>query len=54
VYGLGSYRGRDFGPIRESQEGQTQAAFINLMREFGVSMEDALNFPPLIRGFWGE
>jgi hypothetical protein len=52
VYGLGVSAGREFGPVSEGDE--ARAAYLALMAEFGVSEADALNFPPFVRGFWGE
>lgn len=54
VYGLGSVVGRAFGPVSESDEDKTQAAYLALMRAFGVAPADARNYPPFVRGFWGE
>ena len=54
VYGLGASGGREFGPISESDVDKTRAAYLELMDAFGVAAADALNFPPFVRGFWGE
>ena len=54
VYGLGSSGGRAFGPVTESDGDKTRAAYLELMGAFGVAPADALNFPPFVRGFWGE
>jgi hypothetical protein len=54
VYGLGSSGGREFGPVSESDGDKTRTAYLALMDSFGVSQADALNFPPFVRGFWGE
>ena len=54
VYGLGSSGGSVFGPISESGRESARAAYLELMGAFGVSEADALNFPPFVRGFWGE
>lgn len=54
VYGLGSSNGREFGPIRESDLDKVRSAYLELMGAFGVVPADALNFPPFVRGFWGE
>jgi hypothetical protein len=54
VYGLGSSGGRAFGPVSESARDTTRAAYLELMGAFGVAEADALNFPPFVRGFWGE
>ncbi|MEZ6143416.1 MAG: hypothetical protein R3B84_22845 [Zavarzinella sp.] len=54
VYGMGLWQGRAFGPVSESIRNSPRAAFLELMGEFGVAEADALNFPPFIRGFWGE
>jgi len=54
VYGLGVSGGRAFGPVAESDDDKTRAAYLELVGEFGVAEADALNFPPFVRGFWGE
>lgn len=54
VYGLGASGGRAFGPVAESNGDKTRAAYLELMGAFGVAEADALNFPPFVRGFWGE
>jgi hypothetical protein len=54
VYGLGSRGGYSFGPLEESARDSVEAAYTGLMGEFGVTVEDALRFPPFVRGFWGE
>ena len=54
VYGLGSARGRPFGPVKEDDQGTVEAAYIGLMEQFGVPAEVALQFEPFRRGYWGE
>lgn len=54
VYGLGAVNGREFGPVGEWDGDKTRAAYLKLMGAFGVAEADALNFPPFVRGFWGE
>ena len=54
VYGLGSSGGRAFGPVGESARDTTRAAYLELMGALGVAEADAINFPPFVRGFWGE
>jgi hypothetical protein len=54
VYGLGLSGGRAFGPVAESDGDKTRAAYLELMGAFGVAEANALNFPPFVRGFWGE
>jgi hypothetical protein len=54
VYGLGSSGGREFGPVRETDADKARGAYLWLMGEFGMAPADALNFPPFVRGFWGE
>ena len=54
VYGLGLSGGREVGPIAESDDDRTRAAYLELMGVFGVAEANALNFPPFVRGFWGE
>lgn len=53
VSGLGSRKGRPFGAIEESTQDKVVAAYTNLMGAFGVSAEDAMHFPPFVRGLWG-
>ena len=52
VHGRGVRGGREFGPIREDRD--AKAAFLFLMRSFGIEDADALDFAPFHRGFWGE
>jgi hypothetical protein len=54
VYGLGSHRGRRFGPVKEDEHGAVEAAYTGLMEQFGVPAEVALQFEPFRRGYWGE
>lgn len=54
VYGLGVSGSKQFGPVGESDVESARAAYLGLMSEFGVDKADALNFPPFVRGFWGE
>jgi hypothetical protein len=54
VYGFGCRGGRAFGPVEEYARGAVVEAYTGLMEQFGVSAEDALRFPPFVRGFWGE
>ncbi|MBP3960753.1 hypothetical protein J8F10_36490 [Gemmata sp. G18] len=54
VYGLGSSAGRAFGPVDESGRDTVEPTYLELMSAFGVASADALNFPPFVRGFWGE
>jgi hypothetical protein len=54
VYGLGSAGGGGFGPVGESARDKVRASYLGLMGAFGVAEADALNFPPFVRGFWGE
>ncbi|MGL6073963.1 MAG: hypothetical protein ACRC8S_07365 [Fimbriiglobus sp.] len=54
VYGLGSSGGQAFGPVSESAHDKVQAAYLSLMAAFGLAEADALDFPPFVRGFWGE
>lgn len=54
VYGFGSKNGTVFGPVREDARDAVEAAYTDLMEWFGVASAAALNFPPFVRGFWGE
>lgn len=54
VYGLGSWAGVPFGPITEDDASKTEAAYLRLMEQFGVTAEDALRFEPFTRGYWGK
>ena len=54
VYGLGVREDTAFGPVEESDVTKTKQVYLTLMNEFGVSPDDALRFPPFVRGFWGE
>ena len=54
VSGLGAREGRPFGVIEESARDKVVAAYTGLMSAFGVSAEDAMQFPPFVRGFWGK
>jgi hypothetical protein len=54
VYGLGSSGGRAFGPVGGTADDKVREAYLELMGAFGVVPADALNFPPFVRGFWGE
>lgn len=54
VYGFGWHCGTAFGPIQEDARDAVEAVYTGLMGRFGVAAADALNFPPFIRGFWGD
>ncbi|QDV38801.1 hypothetical protein [Tautonia plasticadhaerens] len=62
VFGLGRRGSRDFGPIEEddelgknpAEERPTSRASLDLMAAFGVAEEDARDFAPFRRGYWGE
>jgi hypothetical protein len=54
VYGVGASGGREFGPVSGSDFDKARAAYLELMGAFGIAPADALDFPPLTRGFWGE
>ena len=54
VFGLGVAAGVPFGPVEESARGLVEAAYTQVMGQFGVSAEAALNFVPFERRFWGE
>jgi len=54
VYGMGVSGGVSFGPVEESDRATVEAAFTQVMGQFGVDPQAALNFAPFERGFWGE
>jgi hypothetical protein len=54
VYGLGARYGEPFGPIEESNFAATEAAYVGLMAQFGLSAKAALRFKPFERGYWGD
>jgi hypothetical protein len=54
VYGLGFRSGEVFGPVEEDGRDKVKAAYTGLMAEFGISLEEALDFEPFHRGYWGE
>jgi hypothetical protein len=54
VYGLGSSGGQAFGPVGETADDKVRTAYLELMGAFGVAPADAFNFPPFVRGYWGE
>jgi hypothetical protein len=54
VFGLGVAAGVPFGPVEESTRDLVEAAYTQVMGQFGVSAKAALNFAPFGRGFWGE
>lgn len=54
VYGLGPQAGTAFGPVEDSTYESVEATFTGLMNRLGVSAEDAFEFPPFARGWWGE
>jgi hypothetical protein len=54
VYGFGSRGGRPFGPIDGWAVDECKVPYVRLMADFGVAPEDALNFTPFRRGFWGS
>ena len=54
VYGLGSRHGVPFGPVNEDAREAVEAAYTDLMEQFGVPATVALQFEPFQRGYWGE
>lgn len=54
VYGMGVAAGVPFGPVEESARDSVEATYTQVMGQFGVSPEAALNFAPFERGFWGK
>jgi hypothetical protein len=45
--------GNPFGPVEEHDLDRVEAAYTDLMEQFGLSAEDALNFDLFARGYWG-
>lgn len=54
VFGLGVTSAGPFGPFEESARGQVEPIYINLMSQLGVGADEALEFEPFKRGYWGE
>lgn len=54
VYGMYSTHGNLTKILEESDLTKVESAYTDLMACLGVSVEDALNFTPFERGFWGE
>jgi hypothetical protein len=54
VYGLGLAKGASFGPIEEDSRAGVKGTFTQLMAHLGLTPEQAMQFPPFERGFWGE
>lgn len=54
VYGFGKQGERAFGPVKEFAGPKIEAVYLHLMGEFGVQPEDAMQFDPFVRGFWGD
>lgn len=54
VFGVIQFRDHSIKTIEESNLESVQNVYLDFMRSFGLSDEDALNFPPFHRGFWGE
>ncbi|MCV2423665.1 hypothetical protein [Paucibacter sp. DJ2R-2] len=54
AYGLGSSGGERFGPIEESALDNVQDVYVGLMAKVGIGENEALDFQPFERGFWGE
>lgn len=53
VYALGVHDNSVFGPICEADHSRASDAYIQAMGSFGVSRDQALQFKPFERGFWG-
>lgn len=54
VYGVSMCEGVRLGPLKMSvMDGSAEEAFTTLMAHFGITPEDALNFAPFVRGYWG-
>jgi hypothetical protein len=54
VYAMGASSGVPWGPIEESARDRVELAYTKAMAWLGITPEDALNFAPFERGFWGE
>jgi hypothetical protein len=54
VYGLGVSGGKELGPVKDLDRVTARSTYLELMGAFGVAPADALDFPPFVRGFWGE
>lgn len=54
VFGVIQTTDRSIKTIEESNLEDVQNTYLDFMKSFGLSNEDALNFPPFHRGFWGE
>ncbi len=45
---------KEIASIIESGKNKLENAYISFMKKFGVSKDEALDFEPFKRGFWGE
>ena len=55
VYGMAqSQDGVRIGPLDESDWKKTKETYVALMAHFGILAQDALDFAPFRRGFWGD
>jgi len=54
VYAVGFADGSFFGPFDDSNGETVEATYVDVMGRIGVSKDDALDFEPFYRGFWGE
>jgi hypothetical protein len=54
VYGFTSTDGVLSTPVEDSSLDTVEATYLDLMSQFGISEEDAFDFAPFGRGFWGD
>lgn len=54
VYAAGFADGKVFGPFDDSNGETVEATYVDVMSRIGISKDDALDFEPFHRGFWGE
>lgn len=54
VYAAGFADGSAFGPFDDSNGETVEATYVDVMGRIGISKDDALDFEPFYRGFWGE
>jgi hypothetical protein len=54
VYGLGVRSDHTFGPVKEADISKVKTAYVELPGEFGVQPDDAIQFAPFERGYWGN
>ena len=54
VYACGSVGGDVFGPVEDTNVETVEATYVAAMARVGIREQDALDFPPFYRGFWGD